>query len=140
MSRSSLTGRTSWWADRGVATKILTAVGTAGVVAAAVGLMGINALSTSADTSHTLYATNLAGVNAVGDMNVTIGEVRKTTRDALITPDRAEKQQILATLPQLADEYHAAADAYAESSPTPDKQALVDQATGAFDQYLQAAQ
>jgi len=40
----SSSNRTAWWGDRGVSTKILTAVGTAGVVAAGVGVMGIVAL------------------------------------------------------------------------------------------------
>ena len=34
----------AWWGDRGVSTKILTAVATAGIVAATVGVMGISAL------------------------------------------------------------------------------------------------
>src|SRR4051794_27427272 len=140
MSSRSTSSPLSWWGDRGVKVKVLTAVGAAAVVAAGVGVMGLTALSTSADTTHTLYASNLAGVSAVGDMNVVIGEVRKSSRDALITPDRAEAQQILDALPRYADDYHAAVDAYAASFPTPEKQELVDRATAAFDQYMQLAQ
>ena len=125
-SSRSTSPRRSWWGDRGVKVKVLTAVGAAAVVAAGVGVMGLSALSASADTTHTLYASNLAGVSAVGDMNVVIGAVRKSSRDALITPDRAEAQQILDSLPQHAGDYHAAADAYAASFPTPEKQAMVD--------------
>ncbi len=139
-SSPSTSPRRSWWGDRGVKVKVLTAVGAAAVVAAGVGVMGLTALGTSADTTHTLYASNLAGVSAVGDMNVVIGEVRKSSRDALITPDRAEAQQILDALPRYADDYHAAVDAYAASFPTPEKQELVDRATAAFDQYMQLAQ
>ena len=78
------------WGDRGVRTKILTAVGVAGVVAAGVGVTGLAALGDSAAATHDLYASNLQGVSAVGDMNVVIGQGRTTTRDALSTPDPAQ--------------------------------------------------
>src|SRR5829696_6790201 len=98
----------SWWGDRGVSTKILTAVGAAGVVAAGVGILGLTALGTSAATSQDLYASNIAGLQASADMTTTISDVRRTSRDALITPDAAETRQILDSIPAMGDQFDAA--------------------------------
>ena len=49
MSRNSLVRAGSRWGDRSVRTKILTTVGVAGVVAAGIGVLGLQSLSNSAD-------------------------------------------------------------------------------------------
>ena len=130
----------SWWGDRGVATKILTAVAAAGVVAAGVGVMGITALGTSADATEQLYASNVAGLDAASDMRDAVARTRVQTRNALLTPNPADTRTILdTTIPGLADEFHAAAEAYAASLPTEEKQALVDEAAAAYDEYVNAS-
>ncbi len=143
-SESSLAGErpaTAWWGDRGVATKILSAVGVAGVVAAGVGIMGITALGASADTTQRLYASNMAGLDAASDMRDAVSRTRVATRNALLTPDPADSRVILdTTIPGFADEFDAAADAYAASSPTPEKQALVDEASAAYREYVDASE
>ncbi|WP_448615007.1 methyl-accepting chemotaxis protein [Modestobacter sp. URMC 112] len=132
--------KASWWGDRGVSTKILTAVGAAGVVAATVGVMGLSALSTSAAASQDLYASNISGLEASADMKAVIGELRKLSRDALITPDPAETKQILTDLPVTAEAFDAAVAAYGESLPTEEKLALVDQAATAFHDYIEGVE
>src|SRR3954471_7125008 len=124
------------WGDRGVRTKVLAAVGVAGVVATGVGVMGLTALGSSADTSHTLYASNVAGITAADDMMVTIGEARRFIRDVIITPDAATAQKSLDAFAALEDTFHQQVDAYGDSSPTPEKVALVADASDAFDQYV----
>ncbi|WP_138757100.1 methyl-accepting chemotaxis protein [Modestobacter altitudinis] len=126
------------WGDRGVRTKILAAVGVAGVVAAGVGVMGLSALGSSAQTSQALYESNIAGISAADDMMVTLGEGRRLIRDVLITPDRAGGQQALDAFAALEDTFHQQVDAYGDSLPTPDKLALVAQASDSFDQYVAA--
>jgi methyl-accepting chemotaxis protein len=127
----------AWWGDRGVATKVLVAVGAAGAVAAGVGVMGITALGDSAETSRLLYESNIAGLEASADMMSTVSAVRIATRNAVLTPDDADARVILeTTIPELADRFDSAVEAYGASFPTPDKVALVDEAAADFDEYV----
>ena len=128
--------KAAWWGDRGVRTKILAAVGAASVVAAGVGVMGLSALGASAETSNTLYASNIAGISAADDMMVTVGEARRLIRDVLITPDPAAAQQALDQFTALEDTFHQQVEAYGESFPTQEKTALVADASNAFDQFV----
>ncbi|MGY1916904.1 MCP four helix bundle domain-containing protein, partial [Blastococcus sp. SYSU DS0973] len=124
-----------------MSTKTLTAVGTAAAVAVGVGVMGITALGTSADTSQALFERNIAGLEMAADMKEALLQIRIDSRNALLTPDDADSVQISeVTIPQLADDFHVAADAYADTFPTADKQALVDEAAAAFDKYVSATQ
>src|SRR3954454_16131187 len=131
--------KASWWGDRGVSTKILSAVGVAGVVAAGVGIMGLTALGSAAATSQNLYGSNITAINATSDMTTAIADVRKAARDALITPDPAEKQSIVSGIPDLAATFENAVSAYENTSPTAEKQDLGDQAGTAVDQYIHAS-
>jgi methyl-accepting chemotaxis protein len=132
----SATRSRAWWGDRGVRTKILAAVGVAGVVAAGVGVMGLTALGSSAQTSQTLYESNIAGISAADDMTVTVGEARRLIRDVLITPDRAGGQKALEAFTALQDTFHQQVDIYGQSFPTPEKIALVADASDVFDQFI----
>src|SRR4051812_13936678 len=130
----------AWWGDRGVRTKTLTAIGAAAVVAAGVGVLGISALGKSAATSQDLYAGNIAGLSAVADMQNALDDMRIAARNAVLTPADADSATIsTTTIAELAQKFHAAADAYATSNPTPEKQALVDSAVTSFDQYVDGA-
>ena len=136
----SPTSQRAWWGDRGVRTKTLTAVGAAAVVAAGVGVLGISALGTSAATSQDLYSGNISGLTAVADMQNALDNTRIAARNAILTPADADSTKIIdTTIPGHAQEFHAAAEAYAESNPTPEKQALVDSAVASYDQYVDAA-
>ncbi len=126
----------AWWGDRGVSTKILTAVGVAGVVAAGVGVMGLTALSDSADTSHTLFVSNIAGIGASNEMQATVANVRISARQALIVPTPELTQESIAALATHREEFTAAQAAYMKSFPTPEKIALVEEAADAFVEYL----
>ncbi len=95
----------AWWGDRGVSTKILTAVAAAGVVAATVGVLGITALGTAADATQTLYEENLSGISALDDMASTVAEARKQIRDVLIDPDPASAQRTLNGMGDLLAEF-----------------------------------
>ena len=54
------------------------------------------ALGATADTSRMLYASNIAGLTAAGDMRTTIADVRIASRNALLEPDPVKGAQILA--------------------------------------------
>src|SRR5436305_33370 len=57
----------AWWGDRGVKTKVLAAVAVVSLVAVLIGVMGISALGTSADSSRMLYASNIAVLTAAAE-------------------------------------------------------------------------
>ncbi|MCA0145642.1 methyl-accepting chemotaxis protein [Blastococcus sp. LR1] len=80
---------TRWWADRGVRTKILTGVAVAAVAATAVGVQGLGALSTSADRTQQMYATNVAGTRLAEEMRFSLMNVRfnSTSRSYASTPE-----------------------------------------------------
>src|SRR5918911_3827232 len=85
----------AWWGDRGVKTKVLAAVAVASLVAVLIGVMGLSALGTSADSSRMLYASNIAGLTASADMRTTIADVRVASRNALLEPEEAKVSEIL---------------------------------------------
>src|SRR3954451_18345083 len=130
----------AWWGDRGVKTKVLAAVEGASLVAVVIGVMGLPALGTSADSSRMLYASNIAGLTASADMRTAIADVRIASRNALLEPDRAQAGQILDSITDLADQYRAAHDAYTRSYPTPEKLALNEEALTNFDAFVKVVQ
>jgi methyl-accepting chemotaxis protein len=129
----------SVWADRGVRTKVLTAVTVAAVVAVAIGVLGLSALSASAARSQELYSGNLAGTSAVDDMIFSIWTVRKDIRDAIITPDPADATKILNGIADDRAAFHRAADAYLAAAPSAAHRRLLGQAETVFDRYVEKA-
>jgi methyl-accepting chemotaxis protein len=77
----------SWWEDRGVRTKVLTAVGIGAVAATTMGVLGITALNSAAATSSDLYQHHLMAVSNVGSLVGATQAARIDSRDALLTPD-----------------------------------------------------
>src|SRR4051812_9411822 len=130
----------AWWGDRGVKTKVLAAVAVVSLVAVLIGVMGISALGTSADSSRMLYASNIAGLTAAADMRTAIADVRIASRNALLEPDRAQAGHILDSITDLADQYRAAHDAYTRSYPTSEKLALNEDALTNFDAFVKIVQ
>lgn len=64
------------FADLSVNVKILTAVGLAGLVGLIVGITGLRALSESSAAAQKIYSSNLASVNAVGDIRTAMVQTR----------------------------------------------------------------
>ncbi len=130
----------AWWGDRGVRTKTLAAVAVTALVAVVVGVMGLSALGRSADATGTLYASNIAGIQAAADMRSTVAEVRVIARQALIVPTPELTQQSIDALATYREEFAAAKDAYMDSFPTSQKVALVEETAAVFDGYLTVAE
>src|SRR5919112_6230303 len=53
--------KSSWWGDRGVSAKTLTAVGAAAAVAVGVGVMGLGSLSSAAEATQRMHDSNGMG-------------------------------------------------------------------------------
>jgi methyl-accepting chemotaxis protein len=127
------------WGDRGVKVKVLAAVGVASLVAVVVGVLGLSALGTSSQTSTNMYEISVKSVVATGDMRATYASLRLKARDAALTQDPVAGQQVLDTMPGIATDFRDAQAAYVAAGMTPAKQALLDEAMGAFEQWLTVA-
>src|SRR3712207_2072667 len=125
----------AWWGDRGVRTKTLAAVAVTALVAVLVGVMGLTALGTAADRTQVMHDSNIAGLEAVAEMQTAFGGVRQASRDALIAPTPQLTQEALAALEERLDEFRTAVEHYGTSQPTADKAARVAAAAEAFDEY-----
>jgi methyl-accepting chemotaxis protein len=130
---------TAWWGDRGVKTKILSAVSVAALVAVLVGVLGVQALGRSAQANQDMYETNLASVAAGADMRAALSDVRLNLRNAALSTNRAQVQKYLDTLPDIAKRFEAAAKAYEADGMTVEKQDLVDIAGAVFADYIDLA-
>ena len=133
--RSSL----SWWGDRGVSTKILTAVSAAGVVAATVGVMGITSLGSTADGTQRLYTENLKGTATLDDMAIVVGQARKQLRDVFITPDPAVARQQLDGMADLQDRFHGLRREFESGALDDEEEQLLGDASDTFDQFIEVA-
>jgi methyl-accepting chemotaxis protein len=129
----------SWWADRGVRTKVLSAVAVAALAGVVIGIMGLSTLSGAAQRSQQLYDSNVHGLAAVADMRKSLGDVRVAVRDALLTPSDQEANQILADMPELEGRFHAGAEAYAASAPSAERLAKIHEAVREFDAFRQVS-
>src|SRR4051812_21264072 len=134
-SSGSTPSRAAWWGDRGVKTKILSAVTVAGVVAGAVGVLGISSLSDSAAAADAMYSDNLLGVAAAGDMDTALSDMRIGSRAVLLAADAAGRQQNLASLQGQFDAFDAAVDAYVGTGVDAERRAILDPVITAKDSY-----
>ena len=105
------TGR-SWWADRSVKTKILSAVTVSGAVATSIGVLGLQSLSGTADSAETLYAYNLLGTAAADDIDSAVSDMRMGSRAVLLSADAAARQASAEKLDGLFDAFDASVQAY----------------------------
>src|SRR5688572_21542512 len=117
----------AWWGDRGVRTKTLAAVGVTAAVAVGVGVMGISALGTSADTTQKMHDSNIVGLEAVAEMQNAIGGVRQASRDAILAPTPELTEEALSHLDEQLGHYQHAVEAYLTTAPTAEKRALVEE-------------
>jgi methyl-accepting chemotaxis protein len=127
--------RAAWWGDRGVKTKILSAVTVAGVVAGAIGVLGIRSLSDSAAEADAMYSDNLLGVAAAGAMDTALSDMRIGSRSVLLAADAAGRQQNLTALQGLFDAFDATVDAYVATGVDAERRKILDEVTTAKDAY-----
>ena len=125
----------SWWADRAVRTKVLSAVAVAALVAVVIGVLGLSTLSSAADRSQQLYRNNITALSAVADMRAALAATRVATRDALLTPDAAHAQQLLADVTEFEEGFVAAVEQFRTSNPPAERLAKVEDALRAFEQF-----
>src|SRR4051794_29882769 len=130
--------RGALWADRSVKTKVFSAVGVAAVFAVLGGVFGITGLAAEADLAHGIYAANLQGVAAAGDMESAMLTMRLDARGA---PLQQTADAVEAAFEQLATDhatFEKAADRYAgNQGDDPQAQTLVNDVKATAAQYVQ---
>ncbi|MEU8661634.1 methyl-accepting chemotaxis protein [Actinoplanes philippinensis] len=136
MSRTP--GRGNFFADLGVRFKILTAVVTASLVALAVGLMGLQALSESNGAAQKLYTSNAASLTAVGDLKAATGQARLDLANHALSTDSATMAKYVQALEADLKAVAAALTAYRASSPAADP-AVIAEVETAFAQWVAIA-
>ncbi|GAA1158775.1 methyl-accepting chemotaxis protein [Nocardioides aquiterrae] len=136
MSASRPSTWSTWFRDRSVRTKVLSAVLVTAIVALAVGLMGLRALSASANAAEDIYTENLAAVDAAGDMEVAVNVMRLKSRDALIAVTDEDSRAALDELQALRSDFDEAAARYRAGGLDKQRQEAFDELTAAMDEYV----
>ena len=128
-------GRRSF-TDLGVSTKILAAVCVAVAVAVVVGIVGLQALGKASASAQRIYASNVASVDAVGDVRAALAQARLSTTNHMISRDAALKAKYRDAYEADFQALIAALDDYRRTDPvTP--VATIDELRADFDQYGQ---
>jgi len=122
-----------WWGDRSVRSKILTSVGTAGVVAALIGVLGLHSLGASADAADDLYQRNVAGLTDVAEMGDVVRDMRINLRDTILGTDPAANVAAIDTLAARFDDLVAG---YSAGGLEPARQQLVDELVPTMDEWV----
>ncbi|MGY1856130.1 methyl-accepting chemotaxis protein [Modestobacter sp. SYSU DS0290] len=118
----------NWWADRGVKTKVLAAVGVAGTAAAATGLVGALALNSAADTADALYRDHITSVVSIGAMIDDVQTLRVTSRNAALAADPAAARAQLDAVPEVLERYESHEATYVAEGMDAETRALLDEA------------
>ncbi|ACZ20549.1 methyl-accepting chemotaxis protein [Sanguibacter keddieii DSM 10542] len=123
--------------DLSVRTKVLGAVTTATTVALAVGILGLQALASSAATTENLYEENVLGVVYAGDMDLAMNDMRLRSRDAILALDEAGVRDRLAELDDAQATFDAAEHLYANTPLDAAREQTLADLNDTVDQYLQ---
>lgn len=89
MSLNSRTSALGWFADRRVATKILSAVAVVAVVAIGSGVVSVRGINRGAAAAEHLSVEGLAAVKLVGDLRIDVLNARLGVIDHVISADDA---------------------------------------------------
>jgi methyl-accepting chemotaxis protein len=121
----------------GVATKILSAVTIAGLVALVVGVLGLQSLSTTAANTQQMYASDVRGVDLIQEMRLQLMTIRMygVRRVIASTPEQLKTYTDSRTAAY--DALVAASKKYeAEAAPTPAQRKVVQDAVDSLVEYF----
>jgi methyl-accepting chemotaxis protein len=124
--------------DLKVRTKILAAVSIAGVVALAVGITGLAALSGTTAAAQRIYSKNVSGTGAVGDIKAAMLQARLDITNHAVAQDATMKADSRAAFAKDIQTVEAAITAYRDSSPAGGPAVVQDLLT-AWQSYAQIA-
>ncbi|MFI1996955.1 methyl-accepting chemotaxis protein [Actinoplanes sp. NPDC020271] len=110
----------------GVRTKILTAILLAAAVALVVGVVGLRALSASSAAANKIYSSNVASVDAVGDLKAVLSQARVDLANQAISQDAPTIAKYTQSFTDDLDAVTAALAAYRASNPAGDPKVVAD--------------
>ncbi|WP_284534708.1 MCP four helix bundle domain-containing protein, partial [Nocardioides sp. T2.26MG-1] len=123
-------------ADLGLRTKVLSAVLLTAVIAVTVGVVGLSALSGSADRAEALYADNVTRIQAAADMRATINGMRQSARDAVIAVGDADTTAAVQELVAGEGEFQKAAARYSAGGLDAARQTQYDRLQADIAEYV----
>jgi methyl-accepting chemotaxis protein len=113
-------GRRFHFADLSVSVKILAAVAVAAAVALIVGIVGLSALHGSSESAQRIYHSNVASVEAVGQLKTAAAQARVDAANQALSQDRTSSTKFGDAFTADARDFAAALTAYRASSPVGD--------------------
>jgi len=129
-------GMASWTGNRSVATKILTAVGTAGAAACLVAASGVNSLGVVRDAGVSIYRDNLTPSLELATLDGLTNDHLATALRLALTADPAVIASLTTQLSALEAQAKQPWDAYAATAPSPDEKVARDRFTTDYAAYL----
>jgi methyl-accepting chemotaxis protein len=118
--------------------KILLAVGVAALVALTVGTVGLLALSRSSDSANVIYHSNVASIEAVGQIQAAVTQARVDVANHAISQDAASRTKFEQGFTADVQAFDTALAAYRASRPAGDPAVIADLDT-TWQDYVQVA-
>ncbi|WP_433717977.1 methyl-accepting chemotaxis protein [Actinoplanes sp. CA-051413] len=131
-------GRRSF-ADLSVNLKVLSAVAVAALVALIVGINGIRSLSEASNSAQLIYTSNVASINAVGDLRAAATQARSDLANQALSPDAASVTKFTQAFMKDLDLFSTAMAAYRASGPAGDP-AVTEKVQTTWNAYIKIAQ
>lgn len=102
----------SWWGDRGIKTKLITALAIPVLGAITIGITGLVSLDSASDDVHELYSSNIGGIAAVANMRNQLNQMRIAELDAALVDEPAKVDKSLAAFDSAAQAFDDAVATY----------------------------
>ncbi|WP_100499559.1 methyl-accepting chemotaxis protein [Geodermatophilus chilensis] len=131
--------RSNWFADRGVKTKVLLAVSVAALVAAVVGVLGLQALGAAADRTQRMLDDNVHGLTTAAGMRGAVKDTRVAVRDVLLTVDPVKGQQKLAAVGDVEARFADLVETYLAETDDPQKRELATRIGEGYEEFTSTA-
>jgi methyl-accepting chemotaxis protein len=130
--------RRTFFADLSVSVKVLTSVAVAALVALVVGIVGLVALSKASGSAKLIYRSNLASVDALGQLKSAATQARVDLANQAVSVEAADTRRFTDAFVTDQQSVAAAMTAYRESMPASDPQ-LIDDLQANWDAYVDVA-
>ena len=126
--------RRAWWGDLPVATKVLTAVGAASAVAVVIGVTGLQALASEAETSQRMYHQDVRGLDGIAALIGDVQAVAVAQRDAALARTPQETAAALQEAVDARDAFDADLAAYLALEHPAGTEEVLERIETSFDQ------
>jgi methyl-accepting chemotaxis protein len=132
------TPRRAFFADLSVSVKVLAAVAAAAVVALAVGIVGLVALGKASGAAQTMYHSNVASIQAVGQLTNAVTQARVDLANQAVSVKAADTERFTDAFEADRQSFATAMAAYRASLPSSDPR-VIDELQARWDAYVDVA-